>query len=161
MTLAKAYYNSPIGTLIVKVSHHGISAIQWSKEIHKEDIPEETKECVSQLDEYFKGHRKDFNLKLDWSEAADFDKKVWTYLLQIPYGRTVSYTDVAVAINSPKAVRAVGAANSRNPIPIVVPCHRVIGKNGDLVGFAGGLDTKAELLRIERPLEFGKQGNLF
>ena len=161
MTLAKAYYNSPIGTLIVKVSHQGISAIEWSKAFHKNLIPEATKYCIQQLDQYFNGKRKEFTLPLDWSEAAEFDQRVWSYLIQIPYGKTVSYSDVALAIESPKAVRAVGAANARNPIPIVVPCHRVIGKNGGLVGFSGGLDTKAELLRIERPLEFGKQGNLF
>ncbi len=161
MVIAKAYYNSPIGTLIIKMTHKGISAIEWGDKEHEEQIPTELENCVSQLREYFNRERQSFDLELDWSDAADFDKSVWAELLNIPYGKTVSYSDVALAINSPKAVRAVGAANGRNPIPIVVPCHRVIGKNGDLVGFTGGLETKSSLLQIERPLEFGKQGNLF
>ncbi len=160
--MATAYYQSPLGLLIIQGSEKGISSIHWSNEGNrKNQTPELLHDCVSQLEAYFKRERFTFTLQLDWSGATDFDQQVWKYLLTIPYGKTVSYSDVAQAIGSPKGVRAVGAANGRNPIPIIVPCHRVIGKNGDLVGFSGGLDVKSKLLEIERPLEFGRQGQLF
>ncbi len=161
MTIATAHYLSPIGTFIIKMSSLGIQSVQWTEEKMSKKIPKELEECVAQLEEYFQGKRQKFTIPLDWSNGADFDKKVWQYLQEIPYGKTVSYSQVAKDIGLPKAVRAVGAANARNPIPIIVPCHRVIGKNGSLVGFAYGLDMKARLLSIERPLEFGKQVSLF
>lgn len=161
MTIAKAYYHSPLGILILSATHQGLASISWAKNHHEESIPPLLEDSVNQLREYFDGKRSSFDIKLDWSNAAEFDKKVWKELLKIPYGKTVSYSNIAVALGDIKAVRAVGGANGRNPIPIVVPCHRVIGKNGDLVGFTGGLDRKWNLLQIERPLEFGQQGNLF
>jgi methylated-DNA-[protein]-cysteine S-methyltransferase len=105
-------------------------------------------ETERQLGEYFAGTRTRFDLPLE-PGGSEFEKKVWQALTKIPYGRTRSYLDVAKAIGSPKACRAVGAANSRNPLPIVVPCHRVIGANGQLTGFAGGLERKASLLAHE------------
>jgi len=102
-----------------------------------------------QLAEYFSGRRKAFDLRLDFA-GTEFQKKVWRALLTIPFGETRSYGEIAKQIGSPKAVRAVGAANGRNPISIVAPCHRVIGSTGKLTGFAGGLDTKAFLLDLER-----------
>ena len=100
------------------------------------------------FDEYFSGDRKAFDLPLKLS-GTDFQVQVLEELLRIPYGETASYGEIAERIGRPKAVRAVGAANGRNPLPIVVPCHRVIGSHGDLTGFGGGLDTKAALLRLE------------
>jgi methylated-DNA-[protein]-cysteine S-methyltransferase len=101
-----------------------------------------------QLDEYFHDGRKEFTLPLDFRGTA-FQLSVWNALIRIPYGETRSYSEIAEQVNSPKAVRAVGAANGKNPIPIVVPCHRVIGNNGTLTGFRGGLSIKEVLLRME------------
>jgi len=101
-----------------------------------------------QLEEYFAGDRREFDLPLNLS-GTEFQVQVLEELQRIPYGETTSYGDIAKRIGRPKAMRAVGAANGRNPIPIIVPCHRVIGSSGDLTGFGGGLDTKAALLRLE------------
>ena len=101
-----------------------------------------------QLAEYFAGERKDFDLPLQLS-GTEFQVQVLEELQRIPYGETTSYGDIATRIGRPKAVRAVGAANGRNPLPIVIPCHRVIGSSGDLTGFGGGLDLKEALLRLE------------
>lgn len=161
MTTAKAYFQSPFGTILVKASKLGIQSVQWLDEVKERTVPEELEECVLQLEEYFARERTVFDLELDWSEGAEFDKKVWEYLINIPYGKTVSYSEIAIALGDVKKVRAVGGANARNPIPIIVPCHRVIGKNGSLTGFAYGLDMKAKLLGLERPLDFAEQASLF
>lgn len=116
-----------------------------------EYLKEETmiiKETKKQLQEYCEGKRKEFTLPLEL-EGTPFQVKVWQELLKIPYGTTKSYQDIAQAINNPKASRAVGMANNRNRIMIIIPCHRVIGSNGKLVGYAGGLKMKEELLKIE------------
>ena len=107
--------------------------------------------CVEQLSEYFAGERTHFDLPLNAGGTA-FQQTVWSALADIPYGEVRSYKDVAKAIGKPKAVRAVGVANGRNPLPIVVPCHRVIGSDGSLTGFAGGLPTKTRLLTLEGAL---------
>lgn len=161
MTVSKAYFESPFGTMLVKASNLGIQSVQWIAEKQARNVPKELEECVQQLEAYFAKERTTFDLELDWSEGAEFDKKVWAYLRTVPYGKTVSYSSIANELGSPKAVRAVGGANARNPIPIIVPCHRVIGKNGSLTGFAYGLDMKAKLLGLERPLDFAEQANLF
>jgi methylated-DNA-[protein]-cysteine S-methyltransferase len=109
--------------------------------------------AVDQLEAYFAGERTSFDLPLA-PEGTPFQRRVWDALQTIPYGATVSYRDIAERIGAPKAVRAVGAANGRNPLPIVVPCHRVIGSDGSLTGFAGGLDTKRRLLALESPTLF-------
>ena len=117
-----------------------------------EYIQEETtliKEAAKQLNEYFKGKRKVFDLPLDLSGTA-FQTKVWQELLKIPYGKTVSYKDISIAINNPKGLSAVGMANNKNRIMIVVPCHRVIGSNKKLIGYAGGLKLKEYLLDLEK-----------
>ena len=106
-------------------------------------------EACRQLDEYFQGKRKNFNLPLGY-EGTPFQEKVWRELQSIPYGETRSYEDIAVKIGSPKAVRAVGQANNKNPILLIIPCHRVIHKNGDINGFACGIETKKYLLNLER-----------
>ncbi|MBN2908528.1 methylated-DNA--[protein]-cysteine S-methyltransferase [Polycladomyces sp. WAk] len=105
-------------------------------------------EYIQQLKAYFESRRKAFTFPLDL-RGTPFQIQVWKALLDIPYGTTKSYSEIAKAINRPLAVRAVGAANAANPIPVVIPCHRVIGKNGTLTGYRGGLDLKAELLRLE------------
>jgi methylated-DNA-[protein]-cysteine S-methyltransferase len=107
--------------------------------------------CASQLEEYFAGERDTFDLPLA-AGGTDFQRAVWAALADIPYGELRSYRDIAEAIHNPAAVRAVGAANGRNPLPIVVPCHRVIGSDGSLTGFAGGLEAKTRLLQLEGAL---------
>ena len=113
------------------------------------DVPLLLKKCCKQLDEYFSGKRKTFDVPLD-AKGTKFQKQVWRELQKIPFGKTLSYGDIAKKIKNPKASRAVGGANNKNPIAIVVPCHRVIGANGKLVGYAGGLHRKAWLLKHER-----------
>jgi methylated-DNA-[protein]-cysteine S-methyltransferase len=103
-----------------------------------------------QLDEYFAGKRKKFNINLTLI-GTDFQKSVWEELKKIPYGETISYSELAKKINKPKASRAVGGALNKNPIPIIIPCHRVIGKNGNLTGFAGGVELKSLLINLENP----------
>jgi methylated-DNA-[protein]-cysteine S-methyltransferase len=151
-------YNSPIGLIHVVADEKGIKKIElfeedWlcyikeNKEL-KEDV-EICRDAIKQLDEYFKGTRKVFDIPLS-IDGTEFRKKVWKTLLDIPYGETRSYQYVAEAIGNPKAVRAIGQANRANPVPIIIPCHRVIGKNGDLVGYAGGrTNIKLKLLEIE------------
>ena len=120
-----------------------------------EGVEQETaliKEAYQQLSEYLKGERKEFDLPLN-PKGTDFQKRVWRALCNIPYGETRSYKQIAKAVGNSKAVRAVGMANNRNPITIVVPCHRVIGADGKLVGYGGGLEMKEFLLRIEKSLQ--------
>jgi methylated-DNA-[protein]-cysteine S-methyltransferase len=107
------------------------------------------KEAFQQLEAYLAGERKEFSLPLATC-GTEFMRRTWSALCDIPYGETASYKDIAVKIDNPKAVRAVGLANNRNPIPIFIPCHRVIGANGKLVGYGGGLELKEKLLRIEK-----------
>jgi methylated-DNA-[protein]-cysteine S-methyltransferase len=104
--------------------------------------------CKKQLEEYFAGKRTEFDLPIH-PEGTEFQKTVWQNLVKIPYGKTISYSDLARCIGNAKACRAVGGANNKNPLPILIPCHRVVGKNGDLVGFAGRLDIKKWLLEHE------------
>lgn len=149
------YLNSPIGDLLLAGDDEGLSLIGFPQGKMRHD-PEadwifNEKPFVAarqQLEEYFAGERKDFDLPLHLS-GTDFQVQVLQELQRIPYGETTSYGDIAERIGRPKAMRAVGAANGRNPIPIIVPCHRVIGSSGDLTGFGGGLDTKEALLRLE------------
>jgi len=143
------YINSQIGNIEIVGSENGIISISLNatKAISKE-IPICLQDCVKQLGLYFSGHLKIF--KLDYNlQGTDFQKKVWEALLTIPYGETVSYQDIAKRINNPKAVQAVGTAIGKNPCAITVPCHRVINKNGELGGFAAGLEKKVLLLKHE------------
>jgi methylated-DNA-[protein]-cysteine S-methyltransferase len=157
----KAYISktirSPVGVLTLIGSNDGLALILWENDrpgrVRRDVVAEDAKhpvlrETERQLAEYFAGRRKVFDLKLDFA-GTEFQKKVWRALLTIPFGETRSYAQIAKQIGRPKAVRAVGAANGRNPISIVTPCHRVIGSSGALTGFAGGLATKAHLLRLE------------
>ena len=149
------YFDTPIGELLLAGEADSLSMIGFPKGAMRRDPEadwiyneEPFEDACIQLAEYFSGERKDFDLPLSLS-GTEFQVSVLEVLQQIPYGETVSYGDVAKRIGRPKAVRAVGAANGRNPIPIIVPCHRVIGSSGDLTGFGGGLDTKEALLRLE------------
>jgi len=149
------YFDTPIGELLLAGEDDSLSMIGFPKGAMRRDpeadwIYNEAPFNIvrGQLAEYFAGERKDFDLPLSLS-GTEFQVAVLEALQQIPYGETTSYGAVAKQIGRPKAVRAVGAANGRNPIPIIVPCHRVIGTSGDLTGFGGGLDTKAALLRLE------------
>ena len=148
---------SPVGPRTLVASDSGLAAILWEKHdpraYHLNVAGEDPNhpvlvETERQLTEYFAGKRKTFDLKLEFA-GTDFQKKVWQALLTIPFGETRSYGQIARQIGNPKAVRAVGAANGRNPISIVAPCHRVIGSSGDLTGFGGGLKAKAYLLSHE------------
>ncbi len=149
------YVDTPIGELLLAGTEDALSLNGFPKGSMRRDprpdwiFKEEPFEKVrQQLREYFEGKRREFDIPLSL-EGTKFQLSVWQKLREIPYGSTVSYGDVAKRIDNPKAVRAVGAANGRNPIPIIVPCHRVIGSHGDLTGFGGGLDTKEALLRLE------------
>jgi methylated-DNA-[protein]-cysteine S-methyltransferase len=111
--------------------------------------------------EYFKGNRSTFDLDLNFDAGTPFQQSVWQYLTSIPYGETKTYKEVALAVSHNKAIRAIGSANGANPIPIIVPCHRVIGSDGSLTGFALGLDVKHFLLQHENPHRFPAQLSLF
>lgn len=149
--------DSPVGRLRIVASDTGLAAILWENddprrvplgEVADRDDHPVLCETERQLREYFAGERREFDLDLDFA-GSEFQRKVWSALLTIPYGQTRSYAQIARQIGNASAVRAVGAANGRNPISIVAPCHRVIGSAGQLTGFAGGLDAKARLLSLE------------
>lgn len=148
---------SPVGVLTLVANDQGLAAILWEnddpKRVRLSPLAENPAhpillEAERQLTDYFAGKLKKFDLKLAFA-GTDFQKKVWEALLTIPFGETRSYAQIAIQVGSPKAVRAVGAANGKNPISIVAPCHRVIGSSGKLTGFAGGLPAKELLLRLE------------
>ena len=147
------FYNTIIGEIAIADDGTSITTISFTeKNNFNNHIENETsliKTAAKQLDEYFKGHRKTFNLPLS-PRGTDFQKQVWNSLLEIPYGETKTYKDIAFKINNPKSCRAVGMANNKNPIMIVIPCHRVIGANGKLVGYGGGLKVKEFLLNLEK-----------
>lgn len=149
---------SPVGQLTLVASHQGLSALLWA-----DDDPARVRlgprvpggddpllvEAERQVSEYFAGTRQQFDIALDL-RGTDFQKRVWAALRAIPFGETRSYADIARTIGQPSACRAVGAANGRNPVSIIVPCHRVVGASGALTGFAGGLEVKRHLLDLER-----------
>ena len=147
----KTYYDSPIGILEVSGTENGITGVHFvDKKIDPDPaIPLPLKDCMKQLYEYFVGDRKEFVLEFRL-EGTSFQKKVWNQLMKIPYGKTISYKDIAVAIKNEKACRAVGSANGRNNIAVIIPCHRVIASDGTLGGYGGGLWKKEWLLDHER-----------
>lgn len=148
-------YETMIGKLTITECDLQITSIDFGESDAKQSNMKETaliKEARKELEEYFQGNRKTFDLPLSL-KGTPFQKKVWQVLMTIPYGKTMTYKQVAEAIGNPKACRAVGMANNKNPIPIVVPCHRVIGSNGKLVGYAGGLHMKEKLLEMEQNIE--------
>lgn len=161
----KTYLSTPVGWFEITGSELGVRTVHFCERPGEPaaNLPSEhpVAACHRQMEEYFAGKRQIFDLKLDWSGTPAFQQAVWAELLKIPFGKTVSYSDIAERIGNPAAVRAVGLANRSNPIAIVVPCHRVIGKGGELRGYFYGLDTKMQLLRHENPVRFAEQGELF
>ena len=157
MTLFYKEIESPVGKLKLVASSNAMVAVLWERE-RPNRVKLDTAtlapqhpillETERQLSEYFCGGRTEFDLPLQ-PDGSEFQKKVWRALREIPFGQTRSYLDLARALGSSKAARAVGAANSKNPLSIIVPCHRVVGSDGSLTGFAGGVETKAALLALE------------
>ena len=146
------YYNSPIGTIRIQYSDIGLSALTFEKsESNPSGKFPELDECRKQLDEYFAGKRREFNIPLDLN-GTDFQKSVWNELLKIRFGQTISYSLLARKLGNLKAIRAVANANAKNPVSIIVPCHRVTGTGGNLTGYAGGLWRKKWLLDHEKQL---------
>jgi methylated-DNA-[protein]-cysteine S-methyltransferase len=144
-----AYYSSPIGELLIESDADKITTVNFVKETKQQESPTPaTEHCIKELDEYFFKGRKFFTVELELRGTA-FQRSVWSELLTIPYGTTVSYEEIAIRIGDIKSIRAVGVANGQNSIAIIVPCHRVIGKNGDLVGYGGGIENKEWLLYHE------------
>jgi len=145
--------SSPVGKLLLAGDENGLQRIQFECNIliNKNWIENKSmfQPAVAQLNEYFNKERLSFDLKLN-PQGTKFQKHVWQRLQKIDYGQTKFYAEIAEEINNPKAARAIGTANNKNPIPIIIPCHRVIGKNGSLTGFAGGLDVKQQLLDLEQ-----------
>ena len=146
------YYRTPIGTAKIEGNKNGIRSITVIDEKIETplNIPSSLQNCVQQLDEYFNGNRTEFNLKLN-PQGTNFQKRVWKELLNVPYGKTRSYLEQSKKLGDVKAIRAVASANGKNPIWIVIPCHRIIGSNGSLTGYAGGLWRKKWLLEHENP----------
>ena len=147
----KAYYRSEIGLIIITGTKEGILSLDFVDEepIDNPDYPPILERCVEQIDEYFIGKRREFSLNLT-PRGTDFQQKVWKQLMKIPYGETVSYKHIATSIGDAKAVGAVGNANGKNRISIIIPCHRIIGSDGTLTGYGGGLWRKEWLLNHER-----------
>jgi len=158
------YLETPIGTLRLVSNGRAMVRIEFEDRYSEDGSAGNQNdpvlnECARQLREYFAGQRQQFELPLA-AAGTDFQQRVWAALAAIPHGQLRSYRDIATAIHKPAAVRAVGAANGRNPLPIVVPCHRVIGSDGSLTGFAGGLAIKQQLLELEGALPPSRQGSL-
>ena len=159
-----AFLKTPLGIAKLQGNEHGLAAITILDHISKDDAPKEQdlipktlQEPVDQLREYFEGKREVFNLRLN-PVGTDFQKRVWAALSNLPYAKTTSYLELSKTLGDVKAIRAVAAANGKNPLWIVVPCHRVIGSDGSLTGYAGGLHRKKWLLEHENPV---KQQSLF
>ncbi len=151
--------NTPLGVAKISGDIEGIASVSIlnSNETISDIIPEELQDCVYQLQEYFQRSRNTFNLKLN-PQGTDFQKNIWRLLQTIPFGKTLSYLDLSKQFGDTKAIRAVAAANGKNPLWIIIPCHRVIGSDGSLTGYAGGLHRKQWLLEHESPY---KQQSLF
>ncbi|MFZ3273642.1 MAG: methylated-DNA--[protein]-cysteine S-methyltransferase [Lutibacter sp.] len=146
------YYKTPIGTAKIVGDESGISAVTLIDETLETsaEIPKILQDCVQQLTEYFNGSRSKFDLKLN-PQGTDFQKRVWAALLLVPYGKTLTYLQQSKQFGDVKAIRAVASANGKNPIWIVIPCHRIIGSDGSLTGYAGGIWRKKWLLEHENP----------
>ena len=150
ISIYRALYNSPVGFEVITATDHAVISILYRDE--KPQIEEVTNDitinCVAQLDEYFAGKRKSFDVRIA-PAGTEFQLMVWNELVKIPYGETISYHELSRRLKNEKAIRAVGAANGKNPINIIIPCHRVIGADGSLTGYGGGLWRKKWLLEHE------------
>lgn len=149
-------YHSKFGTIYICTTVNGISYIGWEDQEldgpHLDDDQRVIKylhDAEGEIEEYLAGNRKKFTLPISINQGTKFQKKVWTELLNIPYGQVTNYSDIAARVGSPEAVQAVGNANSKNPICIIIPCHRVINKSGELSGYAGGAQVKEALINLE------------
>ena len=159
-TIVRTHYTSPMGGMIVAATDKGLAGVWFEGQKHLpgfdawpvNDQHPMLRTAVQQLGEYFAGKRTQFDLPLDLQGGTQFQQSVWQALLRIPAGGTTSYGDISERIGKPAAVRAVGAAVGRNPVSIVVPCHRVLGRDGSLTGYAGGLERKSALLQLEGAL---------
>jgi len=151
--MKKVIINTPLGFLEISGDKRGVSSINYldkPKEV-SEYVPEVLQTVVKQLNEYFEGSRSTFSVLLN-PQGTDFQKRVWEKLCHIPFGKTVSYLDMAKELGDPKVIRAAASANGKNPISIIIPCYRVIGSDGSLTGYAGGLHRKKWLLNLESPV---------
>ena len=159
----KAYYSSPVGTIEVSASSQFLDSLKFINNVQiptsdLENVNDILKNILLQFDSYFKKKSIDFDIPINPTIGTDFQRKVWNEVKSIPFGKTKSYSDIAKKLGDPDLVRAVGAANGLNPFLIIIPCHRVIGNDGALVGYAGGIWRKKWLLDFESPtkqLEFG------
>jgi len=151
MKTYKAYYKSPLGPIEISGMPDSILSVDFVEEMlpGDADLPFCLKTCIKQIDEYFNGKRKEILLKLD-PQGTIFQRTVWLQLEKIPFGAVVSYGEIASIIGKPTACRAVGSANGRNPIAIIIPCHRVVGSDGSLTGYGGGLWRKEWLIKHEK-----------
>ncbi len=163
LTLYYSRIPSPIGPLVIGMSDQGVAIIEFdskgefpkgrlAQSAYWEESSERTAQVVKELEEYFEGKRREFSVPLDL-RGTDFQKKCWNALLRIPYGKIRTYADIARSVGCPKGFRAVGMANHDNPVPIIVPCHRVLASDGTLGGYGGGLDVKRKLLELEGALQ--------
>jgi methylated-DNA-[protein]-cysteine S-methyltransferase len=168
LDVAYELHDSPVGTLFVAVTDRGVCEIHYDADPAVEAdrlarlfgtrvlrSPRPTDDARRQLDEYFAGTRRDFELDVDLRPAREFGRAVLQQLARVPYGQLTTYGTLAERAGKPRAARAVGTVMNRNPIPIVLPCHRVVGSSGSLVGYAGGLDRKRQLLELEGALQRG------
>lgn len=161
--LFTTYYQSPVGLLQIEGTDHFISKVHFVDEADKimagtgnNELPPMAIQAVEQLIEYFHGQRRIFELPIS-QEGTPFQQKVWAELMNIPYGKTISYLELSHRLGDPKVIRAAAAANGKNDVAIIVPCHRVIGANNQLVGYAGGLPRKKWLLQHENKIAHGVQ----
>ena len=157
--IAQAYLDSPLGSLLLEGDADGIQKLSVMEDPQdpSAEIPAELQSAAQQIHEYFQGQRSIFDLKLN-PQGTSFQKQVWTQLAEIPFGKTATYMDMAKRLGDPKSIRAAASANGKNPIMIISPCHRVIGSDGSLTGYAGGLWRKKWLLEHESPV---RQEKLF
>ncbi len=161
--LITGYLNTLIGSLQIQVSDLGVKSIRFIDEIPDtyQYAPSGVKPYLDQLGDYFEGKRKRFEVSIDWTGIPSFHKEVLKMVYTIPYGKTRTYKQIATFLGNEKAARAVGQANGHNPIAIVIPCHRVIGNNGKLTGYAYGISKKMKLLGLENPASFMPQMDIF
>jgi methylated-DNA-[protein]-cysteine S-methyltransferase len=148
----KAYYSSPIGAVEIVSDENSIKELSFVEKAMENDlqaVPKVLQSALQQIEEYFKGKRSVFDLKLK-AEGTEFQQKVWQSLIEVPYGETACYGDIAAAVGNRKSSRAVGGANNKNKIAIIIPCHRIVGADGSLTGYAGGLWRKEWLLEHEK-----------
>jgi len=158
----KAHFSNSFGHIQIEISEKGLKSLSFVDDIPDDAaIPAGARPYIQQLTEYFDGERTSFDLDIDWSGVPQFHQQVLKMVRTIPYGRTRTYKQLAMVLGKPGAIRAVGQANGRNPIAIIIPCHRVLGSNGQLTGYAYGLELKRQLLELENPKAYHHQIAMF